>query len=175
MDSSLDSDRLTQSAVNIKTRDHIRRVETGKFSNPPNGNGSTSGHYSSLDEMDGERRPLLGHNLASTLHAEPGFWRHLLVNPRGSPGTDSPNPFVKWPARAWNVTKVTLFSCTCGNPAPRACRGHVLTPSRSLDQPAPRFRPAGYRRRPPRMERAVGVLAQLLRHHPARRRALVRD
>jgi Ca2+:H+ antiporter len=95
--------------VNIKTRDQIRRIETGRFSDPPNA------HFSSLDdEMNGERRPLLGHHhVPSTLHAEPGFWRHLLINPQSSPGIDSPNPLVRWPARAWNVTKVTLFSCTC--------------------------------------------------------------
>jgi Ca2+:H+ antiporter len=104
---------LTHSAVNTKTRDHLRRVETGKLSNPPARNGSTSGaHYSSLNEMDGERRPLLGHHATTTLHSEPGFWGHLLVNPQSTPGTDSPNPFVRWPARVWNVTKVTLFSCT---------------------------------------------------------------
>ncbi|KAK4043162.1 Sodium/calcium exchanger protein-domain-containing protein [Parachaetomium inaequale] len=109
MENGLDSSHLTRPTVNLKTRDQIRR-ETGKFPSPPNGNGGSSAHFSSLDEMDGERRPLLGHQTASNLHAEPGFWRHLLVNNQSSPGTDSPNPFVRWPARVWNVTKITLFS-----------------------------------------------------------------
>ncbi len=118
MDNSLTSNPLTTSPVNIKVRDHLRRVETGRSSEPPNTDGTdgtngTNGHYySSLDEMDGERRPLLGHHATSNLHAEPGFWRHLLIHTQSSPGTDSPNPFVRWPARVWNVTKVTLFSCT---------------------------------------------------------------
>jgi Ca2+:H+ antiporter len=113
MENGSDSSHLTSPTVNLKTRDQIRR-ETGKFPNPPNGNvnGGSSAHFSSPDGMDGERRPLLGHQTASTLHAEPGFWRHLLVNSQSSPGTDSPNPFVRWPARVWNVTKITLFSCT---------------------------------------------------------------
>ncbi|KAK4111294.1 Calcium/proton exchanger [Canariomyces notabilis] len=58
--------------------------------------------------MDPEVRPLLGHRISS--HHSSGFWRHLLLNPRSSPGTDSPNPLVRWPAYLWNVTKVTLLS-----------------------------------------------------------------
>ena len=114
MDHSLDSNRLTRSTVNTKTREELRRTESGnsKTPNQANGNGNTS-TFASLDDMDGERRPLLGHHhVASTLHAEPGFWRHLLINNQSSPGTNDPNPFVRWPARVWNVTKVTLLSCT---------------------------------------------------------------
>ncbi|KAK4154349.1 hypothetical protein C8A00DRAFT_14522 [Chaetomidium leptoderma] len=119
MGNGVNGDRLTSHTVNIKTRDEIRRIETGRAASPFNGNGSASAqHYSSLDDMSGEHRPLLGgghhghhgHHGASTLHAEPGFWRHLLVNNQSTPGTDSPNPFVRWPARIWNVTKVALFS-----------------------------------------------------------------
>lgn len=83
----------------------------------PNGTGTGSGsvYVAGLDDdMDGERRPLLAarpHRTSSTLRPEPGFWRHLLINTQSSPGTDDPNPLVRWPARTWNVTKVTLFSC----------------------------------------------------------------
>lgn len=114
----LDNNRLTYATVNVKTRDQLRRIETGKTSDLTNGhgNGNTSA-FSSLDQMDGERRPLLGNHVSSTLHPEPGFWRHLLVNARTSPGIDSPNPFVRYPARVWNVTKVTLFSCMYPTPA----------------------------------------------------------
>lgn len=118
MDNGSDSNNLTSSTVNLKTRDQLRRIETGKLDNSSNGNGtingngSSSSHFPSLDDMDGERRPLLGHQVSSALHAEPGFWRHLLINTQSTPGTNSPNPFVRWPALVWNVTKVTLFSCT---------------------------------------------------------------
>lgn len=99
---------------NLKSRDQLRRIETGKLNNSQNGtvngNGSSSAHFASLGDMNGERRPLLGHLSGSTLHAEPGFWRHLLINPESTPGTNSPNPFVRWPALVWNVTKVTLLS-----------------------------------------------------------------
>lgn len=101
---------LTRSAVNIKVRDHLRRVGTGP--NHPNGN--TRGHFGDRNIMDDEESPLLGlrHGVShASLHPNTGFWRHLLLNPHSSPGTDSPNPFIRWPAHAWNVTKVTLFSC----------------------------------------------------------------
>jgi Ca2+:H+ antiporter len=113
MDHSLASNHLTHSTVNTKTREELRRAESGnsKAPNQSNGNGSTSA-FASLDDMDGERRPLLGHHATSTLHAEPGFWRHLLIHNQSSPGTNDPNPFVRWPARVWNVTKITLLSCT---------------------------------------------------------------
>ena len=115
MDNGPGSNHLTSPTVNLKSRDQLRRIETGKLNNlsngTVNGNGSSSAHFP--DDMDGETRPLLGHRqVASALHAEPGFWRHLLFNSQSSPGTNSPNPFVRWPALLWNVTKITLFSCT---------------------------------------------------------------
>lgn len=112
MDHNLDSNRLTHPTVHTRTREELRRVETGnsKIANQStaNGNGSTN-TFASPDDMGDERRPLLGR---STSHAEPGFWRHLLINNQSSPGINSPNPFIRWPARVWNVTKVTLLSCT---------------------------------------------------------------
>jgi Ca2+:H+ antiporter len=115
MDNGSDSNNLTSPAVNLKTRDQLRRIETGKLNNPANGtvngNGNSSAHFTSLNGMNGERQPLLGgHHISSTLHTEPGFWRHLLINNESTPGTNSPNPFVRWPALVWNVTKVTLLS-----------------------------------------------------------------
>ncbi|KAK3905052.1 hypothetical protein C8A05DRAFT_41961 [Staphylotrichum tortipilum] len=122
MDSSaLDPSSLTRPTVNIKTRDLLRR-ETTKFPSQPNGdgngngtgngngNGSSAAQYSSLDAMDPEQRPLLERHVPTNLHPDPGFWRHLLIHTQSTPGTNSPNPFVRWPARVWNVTKVTLFS-----------------------------------------------------------------
>ncbi|KAL1877326.1 hypothetical protein VTK73DRAFT_8779 [Phialemonium thermophilum] len=55
-----------------------------------------------------ESSPLLA--VPSAHDGEPHFWRHLLFNRRHTPGVDSPNPLVRWPARTFDVTKVTLLS-----------------------------------------------------------------
>ncbi|KAL2260146.1 hypothetical protein VTK26DRAFT_5949 [Humicola hyalothermophila] len=91
---------------NIKARDTLRRIKTDGFA----GNGSASGHHAADDDDEmNEYRPLLPHRHTSAT-PESGFWKHLLRNPKSSPGTDSHNPFVRWPAHVWNVTKVTLLS-----------------------------------------------------------------
>ena len=63
-----------------------------------------------------ERRPLLGNGNGNGIglggSETSGTWSDVFLNPRSTPGTASPNPFVKYPARVWNVTKVTLLSCT---------------------------------------------------------------
>ncbi len=130
MDSStLDPSSLTHPTVNTKTREILRR-ETATFLSQPNGEGNGSGtgtgngtgngngngssaphQYFRFDDMDPESRPLLERHVPTNLHPDPGFWRHLLIHTQSTPGTNSPNPFVRWPARVWNVTKVTLFSC----------------------------------------------------------------
>lgn len=100
---------LTHFAVNIKARDHLRRAGTG----PNHANGNANGHP--VDPRMDEESPLLGPRHAAShisVHPDSGFWRHLLLNPHSSPGADNPNPFIRWPAHVWNVTKVTLFSCT---------------------------------------------------------------
>lgn len=65
------------------------------------------------DQMNGamnstENTPLLGHPFAS--EDRRGFWRKLLLDRRHTPGTDDPNPLVKWPARVFNVAKAALLS-----------------------------------------------------------------
>jgi hypothetical protein len=35
---------------------------------------------------------------------------HLFLDRKHTPGVDSANPFVKWPAHVWHVTKITLLS-----------------------------------------------------------------
>jgi Ca2+:H+ antiporter len=35
---------------------------------------------------------------------------HFFLDTKFTPGADSPNPFVKWPAHVWHVTKITLLS-----------------------------------------------------------------
>ncbi|KAK4235993.1 hypothetical protein C8A03DRAFT_17322 [Achaetomium macrosporum] len=106
--SSLDSDRLTCTAVHPKVRDHLRRMT---FPIHPNGHANGYVVPVNTDMDDAEIRPLLGNRHTShSLRPEHSFWRHFFLNPTSSPGTDDPNPFVRWPARVWNVTKVTLFS-----------------------------------------------------------------
>ena len=115
MDNGESGNHLTGLTVNIKTLEQLRRIETGKLNHSSNGivNGNVNSNaHCYPGDMDGERQPLLGHQRSSVLHTEPGFWRHLLINTQSTPGTNSPNPFVRWPALVWNVTKVTLFSCT---------------------------------------------------------------
>lgn len=169
---------LTRLSVNIKTRDHLRRIETGKFSqiNGIDGSGSGSGQLTAEPEDMDEYRPLLpGRHFTSA--SESGFWRHLFLDPKSSPGTDSHNPFVRWPAHVWNVTKVTLFSCMYSKMKTGAIAIdiRILISHHSLDQPSPCFRAPGYSCREARMGCHLGVLSQLLRHHPAGRCAVVCD
>ncbi|KAL2264786.1 hypothetical protein VTJ83DRAFT_7296 [Remersonia thermophila] len=99
-------DRLTNStaASSVKFVGHLRHASTGSL--------SFDGSNSIQDNMNDERTPLMGgnHRGPEPPKPSPGFWRHLLLDPRSSPGIDSPNPLVKWPALAWNVAKVTLYS-----------------------------------------------------------------
>ncbi|KAK4229387.1 Sodium/calcium exchanger protein-domain-containing protein [Podospora fimiseda] len=53
-----------------------------------------------------EFSPLIGHR-RSTSQSK---LRQFLLNPTSTPGTENPNIFIRWPALAWNVTKVTLLS-----------------------------------------------------------------
>ncbi|KAK0629176.1 Sodium/calcium exchanger protein-domain-containing protein [Bombardia bombarda] len=74
------------------------------------------------DEEANEVSPLLGndsgftsrgetedhhHNESTSQHGP--AWRFFFDN-KGTPGTNSPNPFAKYPAQAWNVVKITLLS-----------------------------------------------------------------
>ncbi|KAK3384489.1 Sodium/calcium exchanger protein-domain-containing protein [Lasiosphaeria ovina] len=95
---------LTRFIVNVNFREEFRRIGGHKAQDS---DGFTNGNAINGD-MD-EESPLLGH----TVSRDPGeysFWRHLLLDRKSSPGTDSSNPLVKFPARIWNVTKVTLLS-----------------------------------------------------------------
>ena len=67
-----------------------------------------------LERGDWERdlRPLLGAGRASRRGT---LWQ-VLFDKRHTPGTNNPNPLVKWPAHVWNVTQVTLWSSK--NPPP---------------------------------------------------------
>ncbi|CAN8097976.1 unnamed protein product [Discula destructiva] len=57
-----------------------------------------------------EETPLInGAGAGAPDHAD-HFWRGVFLDPKKTPGTDSHNPFVSWPAHAFNVLKVTLLS-----------------------------------------------------------------
>lgn len=100
-------DLTHESTVNVNQYREYRRTGSTKIG--MNGNSRTS--------MD-ESTPLLD----PTIHEETGrgpVWRFFL-DAKGTPGTDSPNLFVKCPAYLWNVGKVTLLSCTyieCAGPS----------------------------------------------------------
>lgn len=93
---------LSYLTVHIKTRHTIRRVVTGKITEPAATNGGNMSHYN-------ERSPLL--EPGNVVHSEdPNFWRHLLFNRETSPGIKNHNPLIRVPAQTWNVTKITLLS-----------------------------------------------------------------
>ncbi|KAI0408290.1 calcium/proton exchanger [Xylaria palmicola] len=61
-----------------------------------------------------ERTPLVGENGASLRRGDGAkhgnsTWS-FFFNSRHTPGTDSPKPWVKYPAHVWHVTKATLLS-----------------------------------------------------------------
>jgi Ca2+:H+ antiporter len=103
---------LTPSTTaNVNFREDYRRVASGHGKAPHH---PLNGHTANGGNMD-ERSPLLpglpGTHEASHRHRH-GFWWHVFLNKRATPGTDSPNPFVRYPAHFWMVVKATLLSST---------------------------------------------------------------
>ncbi|KAK3381358.1 Sodium/calcium exchanger protein-domain-containing protein [Podospora didyma] len=97
---------LTPSAVNVNFREELRRIGTLTKPHAQNGHNGPNGHtYTDMDEDS----PLLGHVVSQDLGAR-GFWSQVFFDRKGTPGTNSPNVFVKLPARVWNVAKITLLS-----------------------------------------------------------------
>lgn len=47
---------------------------------------------------------------AAAHHDNKGFWRHVFLDPKTTPGLDSPKPWIKWPVHVFNVIKVVLLS-----------------------------------------------------------------
>ncbi|KAK3941616.1 Sodium/calcium exchanger protein-domain-containing protein [Diplogelasinospora grovesii] len=94
---------------NVNFREEYRRVASGHSKAPHH---PLNGHTANGGNMD-ERSPLLpglpGTHEASHRHRH-GFWWHVFLNKRATPGTDSPNPFVRYPAHFWMVVKATLLS-----------------------------------------------------------------
>lgn len=74
-------------------------------------NGHINGHTNGYTTMDSERRPLLGNGHSTTESDSDFSWRDFFLDTKRTPGTNDPNPLVKYPTRVWNVTKVTLLSC----------------------------------------------------------------
>lgn len=59
-----------------------------------------------------EHTPLIAANGAPTAHSNHGFWHDVFLDPKKTPGLDSPNPFVSWPVHVFNVFKIVLLSST---------------------------------------------------------------
>ena len=57
-----------------------------------------------------EESPLLGHH--SRNESRTSFLRRVFFDRRQTPGMDSDNFAIRWTARTFNVTKVTLLSST---------------------------------------------------------------
>jgi len=98
-------DLTHESTVNLNLYSQYRRIGSSKIMNG----------RPALDEST----PLLGTNTIHEEHERGPVWRFFL-DAKGTPGTDSPNILVKWPAYLWNVAKVTLLSCTyieCAGPS----------------------------------------------------------
>ena len=104
--------RLSDRAVNVAVRKTFRRTATGKKQSGANGYQPAINGHRARSQMD-EDTPLLGGTPpAEPDHDERPFWRSFFLNKRYTPGTDSPNPLVRWSALTWNTFKVTLLSCT---------------------------------------------------------------
>lgn len=169
------------SLVNVTVRKTFRRIATGKL-DEPNGNGvngvngvnGINGHTNGAIMPD-ERSPLLpGAHPAGPASDNSSFWWAFFLDNTSTPGTDNPNPLVRWPAQSWNVFKVTLLSCTYTR---QTSRDQFLMRARlcSLDQPPSRLRTDRNSRRQTGLGRSMGFYAQLLRHHPAGCRSFVCD
>lgn len=71
------------------------------------GNGSRVGTIA----MPDENTHLLPNGDGAAAHHDPkGFWRHVFLDPKTTPGLDSPKAWVKWPVHVFNVIKVVLLS-----------------------------------------------------------------
>lgn len=86
----------------------MRSFATGPGSGPDVGHGQQS---TAVNEIT----PLLpnGDGAGATNNHRGGFWRQVFLDPKKTPGLDSPNPFVKWPVHVFNITKVVLLSSKC--------------------------------------------------------------
>jgi Ca2+:H+ antiporter len=71
-------------------------------------------HPYSDDDTPGETTSLLAnghhHGRWPNGSANSSGWKHFFLNRRSTPGTESPNPLVRYTASTWHITKVTLMS-----------------------------------------------------------------
>lgn len=93
-------DLTHESTVSVSLNSQYRRTGSTKIFGGMNGR-------TSVDEST----PLLDPTVIHEETSRGPVWRFFL-DAKSTPGTDSPNLFVKWPAYLWNVAKVTLLSCT---------------------------------------------------------------
>lgn len=68
----------------------------------------------SSDDYPSERTALLNGNINDWGNGHSGsgssHWKNFFLNRRTTPGTESPNPLVRYSASTWHITKVTLMS-----------------------------------------------------------------
>ncbi|KAK3692633.1 Sodium/calcium exchanger protein-domain-containing protein [Podospora appendiculata] len=97
----------SSTTVQVNFRDELRRIGSLTYQKTMDytTTGRPNGHAAS------ESSPLLGAD-GSALPASPahGHVWHFFLDPTTTPGIDNHNPFVKFPARVWNVAKITLLS-----------------------------------------------------------------
>lgn len=139
---------MANNSANVHFREHVRRTTTGFQKSPTSPivrdvDDSDEGHDGGSGAGSGagpdERTPLLlpGSNGNGSAHpGDDSVWRkvkQVLLDRRATPGTDSPNPFIKWPARWWNVFKVTMLSSMNPSLSPdatwlQACGSFIANP-----------------------------------------------
>lgn len=74
------------------------------------GHGSSSG-TNTLDVN--ERTRLLANGDGAAAHSDQkGFWHQVFLDPKKTPGLDSPKAWVRWPVHVFNVIKLVLLSST---------------------------------------------------------------
>lgn len=94
---------------NVTFREQLKAMRPSLLkpgASTPNGTDGTDG-----PSGIGEQTPLIGHPNGDGSPRNPrGFWGQVFLDSRKTPGVNSPNPFIKWPAHVFNIIKVTLLS-----------------------------------------------------------------
>jgi len=98
--------------VNVSVRKFFRQAANAP--KPDDTDENHGGSYTNGHGRMSEGTPLLFENGAHGGHGDehpPTGYRTFFFDPRHTPGDDSSNPLVKWPAQSWNVFKAVAFSC----------------------------------------------------------------
>ena len=92
-------DRNTDQEV-LRQFHRIGRTFTAENHTHPAGNGDVNEETSLLGGGPGGPNGTAGHS----------YTRDFFLNSAYTPGTDSPRPWVKYPAHVWHITKAVLLS-----------------------------------------------------------------